>query len=89
MEDLCPICMGAVLKAITVLQAAQMGVARMLAPNGQPRKMPAALLQSGDSEALQHFESLEEATPEELKHGWTIGAASQKLLSTQRTSLRS
>ena len=66
-----------------------MGVARMLAPNGQPRKMPAALLQSGDSEALQHFESLEEATPEELKHGWTIGAASQKLLSTQRTSLRS
>ncbi|CAK0735693.1 hypothetical protein CVIRNUC_000622 [Coccomyxa viridis] len=70
-------------------QAAQMGVARMLAPNGQPRKMPAALLQSGDSEALQHFESLEEATPEELKHGWTIGAASQKLLSTQRTSLRS
>ena len=89
MGDTCLICNGVVLKALVALQGTQMGVARMLAPNGQPRKMPAALLQSGDSEALQHFESLEEATPEELKHGWTIGAASQKLLSTQRTSLRS
>ena len=89
MKDACLICTAFVLKACIALQAAQMGVARMLAPNGQPRKMPAALLQSGDTEALQHFESLEEATPEELKHGWTIGAASQTLLSMQRTSLRS
>ena len=64
-------------------------MARMLAPNGQPRKMPAALLADGDSGALQHFESLEEATPEEIKHGWTIGAASRSLMSTPRASLRS
>ena len=66
-----------------------MGVARMLAPNGQPRKMPAALLSEGGSAALQHFESLEEATPSELKQGWTIGAASRMLLATHRTSLHS
>lgn len=72
-----------------MLQAGQMGVARMLAPNGQPRKMPAALLSGGASAALQHFESLEEATSDELKHGWTIGAASRTLLGTHRTSLHS
>jgi len=51
--------------------------------------MPAALLADGDSGALQHFESLEEATPEEIKHGWTIGAASRSLMSTPRASLHS
>lgn len=66
-----------------------MGVARMLAPNGQPRKMPAALLTESGSAALQHFESLEEATPSELKQGWTIGLASRTLLATHRTSLHS
>lgn len=71
------------------MQAARSGVARMLAPNGQPRKMPAALLADGGAAALQHFESLEEATPEELKQGWTIGAASRSLLSTHRTSIHS
>ena len=80
---------GSTLEVWHAVQAARSGVARMLAPNGQPRKMPAALLADGGAAALQHFESLEEATPEELKQGWTIGAASQSILSTHRTSIHS
>ena len=51
---------------------AQRGVARMLAPNGQPRKVPAALLTSGNAAALQSFAADEEATPQQLRQGWTI-----------------
>ena len=80
---------GSDLKTRYAPQATRSGVARMLAPNGQPRKMPAALLAEGGEAALQHFESLEDVTPEELKHGWTIGAASRSLLSTHRTTIHS
>jgi predicted phage tail protein len=64
-------------------QGLQKGVARMLAPNGQPRKMPAALLSPGNYAALQHFTAEEEATEADLKQGWTIGAATRTLLQQQ------
>lgn len=56
----------------------------MLAPNGQPRKMPAALLSPGNHQAaLQHFTEEEEATEADLQQGWTIGAATRSLLQHQ------
>ena len=44
----------------------------MLAPNGQPRKVPAALLDCGNEAALSSFAADEEATPQQLRKGWTI-----------------
>lgn len=55
----------------------------MLAPNGQPRKMPAALLAAGGQDALRHFTEEEEASAADLKHGWTISSAARSRLVSQ------
>lgn len=56
----------------------------MLAPNGQPRKMPAAILAAGNQEALRHFTEEEEAgNAVDLRQGWTISSATCSCLASQ------
>ncbi len=55
----------------------------MLAPNGQPRKLPAAILAAGNADALRHFTEEEEAGNAADRHGWTISSAARSSLASQ------
>lgn len=58
----------------------------MLAPNGQPRKLPAAVLAAGNQEALRHFTEEEEAGSADTRQGWTISSATRSRLNSQSST---
>ncbi|CAL8467135.1 g6671 [Coccomyxa elongata] len=71
---------------LTQLKGVQKGVARMLAPNGQPRKLPAAVLAAGNQEALRHFTEEEEVGAADTRQGWTISSATRSRLNSQNST---
>lgn len=76
-----------ILALMTYVQGVQKGVARMLAPNGQPRKMPAAILAAGNQEALRHFTEEEEAG-NATDQVWTISSATRSCVASQSSGGR-
>ncbi|KAK9823515.1 hypothetical protein WJX72_003342 [[Myrmecia] bisecta] len=51
-------------------------VTRALAPNGQPRKVPTALLAAGGAAMMSYVAGEESPTGGQADHGWTIAASS-------------